>query len=301
MARFVNVAAVEFATSAQAGAPDAGEIIVRETEAKLDSLKGYGLDLVVTCELMIHAQTLETAEEVGNPGPLLQTYSRFAAAESCHVAGASRVREGGDVYNSIVYFGPDGSVLGVYHKVNLTYRAIDKGERSGKRAVVVDTDIGRLGGVICFDLNFEELRQEYRALKPDILTFASAYHGGPMQQMWAYDCRAFFVSALPFMGCGVLDPFGREIKATDCYTRVARATINLDRAMVHLDRNREKFTDIEKRHLGEVVIDTPPNIGPALIYSLTDKRTAMDVVEEFGLQLVDDYLEESLAANAANR
>jgi len=301
MARFVNVAAVQFATSAEPGAPNAGEIIVRKTEAKLESLRGYGLDLVVTCELMIHAQTLETAEEVDYPGPLLQTYARFATSESCHVAGASRVREGGDVFNSIVYFGPDGSVLGVYHKANLTYRAIEKGERSGRGAVVVDTEIGRLGGVICFDLNFEGLRQEYRALKPDILTFASAYHGGLMQQMWAYDCRAFFVSALPFMGCGVLDPFGRELKTTDCYTRVARATINLDRAMVHLDRNRDKFVDIEKKYLGEVVIDTPPNIGPALIYSLTDRQTAMDVVEEFELQLVDDYLEESLAANDANR
>ena len=301
MAKFVNVAGVQFATSTHGGAANAGEIICREMEAKLNSLKGYGLDLVVTCELAILAQTLETAEEVANPGPLLQTYARFAAAEQCHVAGASRVREGENVYNSIVYFGPDGSILGVYHKVNLTMGAIEKGERSGTEAVVIDTAIGRLGGVICFDLNFEELRQQYRALKPDILTFASAYHGGLMQQMWAYDCRAFFVSALQFNGCGVLDPFGRELKVTDCYTNVARATINLDRVMVHLDKNRAKFPEIEKKYLGEVIIDTPPNIGPALIYSTTDKRTAMDVVAEFELQLLDDYLAESLAANAANR
>jgi len=205
------------------------------------------------------------------------------------------------VYNSIVYFDPDGSILGVYHKVNLTYTAIAKGERSGTKAVVIDTAIGRLGGVICFDLNFEELRRQYRALKPDILTFASAYHGGLMQQMWAYDCRAFFVSALQFMGCGVLDPFGRELKVTDCYTKVARATINLDRVMVHLDKNRTKFAEIEKTYLGEIIIDIPANVGSALIYSMTDQRTAMDVVAEFELELLDDYLAASLAANAANR
>ena len=138
-------------------------------------------------------------------------------------------------------------------------------------------------------------------LKPDIITFASMYHGGLMQQMWAYECRAWFVSSLYFMGCGLLDPFGRPVKLTDCYSPVARATVNLDRAMVHLDYNRDKFPEIEKKYLGEIVIDTPPNIGSALIFSNTDRLTAMDVVREFELELLDDYFERSLESNAKNR
>lgn len=302
MSQFVRVASVLFRTRAEEGQEDAHQIVLRETANTLASLKGYGLDLVVLSEgIMAFGQTNEDAEELERPGPFLDVFMQFAAAERCHVAGSLRVLENGHVYNSMPFIGPDGEVLGVYHKANLTIRAIESGQRSGRSAVVVDTAIGRLGGVICFDLNFEDLRQEYRRLRPDILAFASVYHGGLMQQIWAYECRSYFISALPFIGGGVLDPFGRPLALTSSYTAVARATINLDRAMVHLDYNRAKFPEIERKYLGEVVVDVPPNIGPALILSLTEKRTAMDVVQEFGLELWDDYYARSLKANAENR
>ena len=77
--------------------------------------------------------------------------------------------------------------------------------------------------------------------------------------------------------------------------------VNLDRAMVHLDLNWPKFPEIERKYGDEVRIDIPPNLGPALIYSESDKRTAMDIVREFGLELLDDYFERSVKMNAANR
>ena len=201
----------------------------------------------------------------------------------------------------IVYVGPDGSTLGVYHKTFVTDEEREGGITSGNGAVVVDSAIGRLGGVICFDLNFERLRKEYKALKPDVLTFASVYHGGLMQSMWAYDCRSYFICALAFRGGGILDPFGRTMKVTDCYSNVARATINLDRAMVHLDHNRDKFPEIEKKYLGRIVIDIPPNIAPALIFSISDDITAIDVVKEFEMELLDDYFDRSVKVNDKNR
>jgi predicted amidohydrolase len=294
---------VLFKTKAQRGAADAHEIVLRETAETLESLKGYGLDLVVFCEgVEAYAQTIEQAEEVGRPGPLLRLYGEFARQQQCHVAGSVKIRENGCVYNSIAFVGRDGRVLGCYHKVNLTtYGEIPAGLKSGTGPVVVETDIGRLGGIVCFDLNFEEIRQQYRALKPDILCFASMYHGGFMQQLWAYECQGFFVAALPFMGAAILDPFGRPEAMTDCYNSVAKATVNLDRAMVHLDLNRPKFAEIERKYGDDVRIDIPANLGPALVYSESDKRTAMDIVREFGLELLDDYFERSIKMNAANR
>ena len=302
MSQFVKIASVLFRTKSEEGQKGAKEIVLRETAQALASLKGYGLDLVVLSEgIMARGQTNEDAEELDHPGPFLQVFMDFAASEKCHVAGSLRVAEGGHVYNSMPFIGPNGDIIGVYHKANLTIRAIQGGQTSGRGAVVVDTSIGRLGGVICFDLNFEDLRIQYRRLKPDILAFASMYHGGLLQQMWAYECQSYFVSALPFIGGGILDPFGRPIALINNYTSVAMATVNLDRAMVHLDYNRVKFPEIEKKYLGEIVIDVPPHIGPALVMSLTEQRTAMDVVREFELELWDDYYARSLEANEGNR
>jgi len=301
MAKYVNVAALQFETRAVRGESDARKIVLRELRESLDGLRGCNLNLVVTSEgIEALAQNNETAESLEEPGEVLSIYSEFAKAENCHVAGSVKTRENGKVFNSICFIAPDGQILGAYHKTFPTRGELEEGLQPGPGAFVVDTEIGRLGGVICFDLNFEAIRKQYRELKPDILAFASMYHGGLMQQLWAYECRSFFASALPMDGGGILDPFGRPVKLTDCYTNVARATINLDRVMVHLDFNREKFPDIEKKYRGEIIIDTPPNIGPALIFSRSDTMSAMDVVKEFELQLLDDYLTESAQACNGN-
>lgn len=296
MSRYVQVASVQFPFAARP-TNDSRRQVLEATSAAMDRLRGLGVELALFCEAVESmGQSVDEAEALARPGPFLNLYLEFARRERCVVAGSVKLREGGQAYNSLAFLGPDGP-LGAYHKNFLIVSELESGLRPGPGAVCVDTPVGRLGGVICFDLNFARLRQEYRALRPDILCFASMYHGGLMQAMWAYECRAFFASALPFHGCGILDPFGRPVQLTDCYTSIARARINLDRVMVHLDFNREKFIEIERKYLGEVVIDTPPNVGSALLYSLTEKRTARDVAAEFKLRLLDDYFRDSIEQN----
>jgi hypothetical protein len=167
----------------------------------------------------------------------------------------------------------------------------------GRGAVVVDTAIGRLGGAICFDLNFEWLRKEYAALKPDIMLFPSMFHGRFVQQMWAYECRSFFVASLSFHGGSILDPLGSSLADTHCCANVAKARINLDRVIVHLDGNREKFGAMQRQYGDDIGICIPRDMGSALIYSLSPHRTAMDIVQEFDLLLLDDYFARARDAN----
>ena len=302
MSKYVKTVSVQFETQAEQGAKDAKKIVIGELNTCLKNLEGYNLDLVVLSEgIAACAQRVDEAESVSSPGDIMSVYMDFAVKEKCHIAGSIKLEENGKVYNSIVYIDPEGTVLGAYHKVNLTIGEIEKGLSSGSHAVVVDTEIGRLGGVICFDLNFEDIRKEYIALNPDIITFASMYHGGLMQALWAYQTQSFFISALHFSGCGIVDPFGREIIITDSYSKIAMATVNLDKEIVHLDFNLEKFADIRRKYQDDITIDVPPNIGSALIYSNSDKRSAMDVVKEFKLELLDDYFDRALKANADNR
>jgi predicted amidohydrolase len=302
MSKQVKIAAVQFATALNAESRPNKSIILQETKNKLDSLKGFGLNLVVLSEgIESYGQSIDEAESLEAPGDFLNLYSEFAKSANCHLAGSVKLIENGKKYNSIAYVNPDGTFAGRYHKTNLTIGEIEMGLSSGPGAVGIDTNIGRLSGAICFDLNFEEVRTETANLNPDIITFSSMYHGGLMQGLWAYQSRAFFVSAIQFMGCGILDPFGRPLALTSCYESVAIATINLDRQMVHLDYNRDKFDDIRRQYREEVIVDVPPNIGPALIYSTTENRSAMDIVKEFELELLDDYMTRSLKANENNR
>lgn len=305
MSHFVKLASVLFTNQAELASQrrkDAKQLVLKETAAIMENLKGYNLDLVVFSEgIEFYGQTTADAEELKHPGPFLKQYMSFAESAECHVVGSVKLAENNKIYNSQVFVGPDGDILGVYHKMFLNITEIEEGISSGAKPVVIDTKIGRLGGIICMDINIEQARKEYSKLKPDILAFSSMYHGDFQQQEWAYRCRCFFVSAFYFHGCGILDPFGRVVKLTDEYNPIAMAKVNLDRAMVHLDFNRDKFTDIDKKYMDETSIVMPPHIGSAIIYSNTDKRTAMDVVKEFGLELLDDYLKRTVDANNKNR
>lgn len=298
MAKLVKIAAPLFENEHYRGRPGARNAVLAELREKMRKLSKTGLDLLVLSEgVEAIGMSMDEAESLDKPGDFLKLYMDFARAEKCHVAGSLKLKEKGRIYNALVFIDDRGIPIGSYRKTFLTAGELDQSISPGKGAVIVDTKIGRLGGVVCFDLNFSELRKEYAKLKPDILVFASMFHGGFVQSVWALECRSFFVSALQLNGGGILDPLGTPLSITDYYNRIAGAEVNLDRVIVHLDFNREKFDAIEHKYGNDVRIHIPPNIGPAIIYSYSKTRSAADIVREFGLELIDDYFSRMRTAN----
>lgn len=303
MANYKTVAAIQFSTRCECESnANNRDAVLQETRQSLAQVAGYGLDLLVLCEgIEAYGQTLDQAESLAQPGPFLSLYAAFARQEKLTLVGSAKVRDAAGVHNSAVAIGPDGRTLGCYHKTFLTRGEQAMGLIPGQGPVVLDTPVGRLGFAICFDLNFPTLRQGYGALKPDIIAFPSMFHGGLAQQWWACENRAFMVSATYFAGCGIYDPFGRPVKCSDEYTLAPMARINLDGILVHLDLNRDKFPAIKRRYRDEVLIDIPPHAGSARIVSESDKRTACQIADEFGLIRLDDYLRDSAAENEKRR
>jgi len=302
MARWVKVASLLFKQESLRGKPEARALVLEKLENDLLALKGLQLDLVVTCEgVEALTQTVEQAESLVKPGEVLSLYQRMAKELQCTIAGSMKLKEQGNAFNSIVYVGPDGGILGHYHKTFLTQYELDYGLVSGQSAKVVDTPAGKIGGAICFDLNFAELCQQYENLKPEIIVFPSMYHGGLVQNQWAYRTRSFFISSLPFHGGGVIDPMGRTLATTDCYSDVAITSINLDYVMIHLDYNMRHFDEIRKKYVGKINLDIPAYIGSAMLSSVSDDLTAMDVVRNFDLTLLDDYFKASRQSNEVSR
>jgi predicted amidohydrolase len=305
MARFLNVAAVQFQPTIYWDSSwdwDRVREGVHSSIAKsLDSLRGYGLDLIVLSEaISCLGQTVEMAESVKKPGPFLQLYLNFARKEKLHLVGASKIRDGGKVYNSAVVVGPKG-ILGCYYKNFPVTEEMEQGVAAGAGAVVIETPIARIGAAICFDLNFKELRDEYAALRPEIIAFPSMFHGGLVQGIWAYECRFHFISSSCFEDCGILDPLGRPVALASDYTRVPMARINLDYVMVHLAQLGARMPDIKRKYREEVTLDVPEHVGPVLIFSNSPARTARDIAKEFELELLDDYLARCRSAVAQNR
>lgn len=86
--------------------------------------------------------------------------------------------------NATRIIGKDGKQNGEYHKNFPTLEEIECGVSPGTSHELINCDCGKIAGVICFDLNFDELRKEYAKQQPDIIAFSSLYHGSIMQPYW---------------------------------------------------------------------------------------------------------------------
>jgi predicted amidohydrolase len=291
MAEYVNVAAIHFEINSERAAADAQEKVLEQFHVATSRLAGTGVDLLVTCEGMESiGQTMAEAESSTHPGPLYKAYRDFAVQNKCTVGGSIKLEDAGKVFNAIIFIGPAGEYLGDYRKTYLTDGEKELGLSQGSGACIVETPSGRVGGVICFDLNFDALRDSYRALKPDILAFSSMFHGDHLQQNWAYQCRSYMISACKDNSSDIVDPLGRVIASVNYHGRIVRSRINLDRFVMHQDKNVELFPEIYRKYTNKVCIDYNPKLGVAALYSTGEDKSAAEIAEEFNLIELDEYL-----------
>ena len=113
---------------------------------------------------------------------------------------------GGTVYNSLLYFGPEGHLLGKHRKLVPTYheRCVwGRGDGSGLR--VYDTEVGRIGGLICYEHHmplvkyalFSKGEQVHAAVWPSQAYLRPVIEVATRQ--YAFEGRTFVISA-----CGYL-------------------------------------------------------------------------------------------------
>ena len=118
-----------------------------------------------------------------------------------------RVEDDARVRNTSVLLGPDGGTLAVYRKIHLFDIDLPgmehlKESRSvlpGEEVVVADTEAGRLGLSICYDLRFPEL---YRALArrgARVLCVPSAFTERTGKAHWELLLRARAVENLAYV------------------------------------------------------------------------------------------------------
>ncbi len=209
---------------------------------------------------------------------------------------AVRELEDGSFRNSVVLFDRGGKVAGIYDKNHPVVTEIKVGVLPGRSEAIVDTELGRIGFAICFDLNFSELRSKYIGKGVELFLFCSMYHGGDVVQgWWAYSLRSYFVGAIGVRRCPseVRNPFGEVIASTTNYFDFVVKTINLDYCLAHLDFNWEKLRALKDSYKEEVEIYDPGRVGSVMIVSNVSK-SAVEFAREFEIELLDDYFDRSL-------
>ena len=197
----------------------------------IDEVAVQGAKLVVFPECALSGYVFDDLDEAREateqvPGPSTQ-----AIAATCKQLGVYAVvgmlEEMGDaIYNSAVLCGPEG-LVGVYRKTHLPFLGVDKMTALGPDSYrVYETDIGRIGMLICYDLRFPEAARCLALEGADIIALPTNWpqgaEGSPdfVAPTRALENRVFLVAVnrageergARFIGKSqIVDPSGRRL------------------------------------------------------------------------------------------
>ncbi|MDP7398669.1 MAG: nitrilase-related carbon-nitrogen hydrolase [Lentisphaeria bacterium] len=232
---------------------------------------------------------------------LLELFADHARRHSCYLTyPAVRELPDGTRRNSTQLLDRKGELVAIYNKNHcVVQETTEAGILNGCRACIAETDFGRVGFAICFDLNFDPLRLQYADLSPDVLVFSSVYHGGLMQQVWAYTCQTHFIGAVAGLPSGIINPIGETIAQTTNYRDHVSSIVNLDCTVAHYDCNWEKFAELRETHGAGVTIDDPGLLASVLITNHMNDTTIDQLVDTFGIERRRDYMKRALAFHTA--
>lgn len=149
------------------------------------------------------------AEETHPLPPLFSSLAKETGAYLLAGSIAAKLPDG-RMANRSLLFGPDGSVIARYEKIHLFDVDLPNGERyresatfaPGERAVVADTNFGKVGLSVCYDMRFPQLYRSLAKAGASILTMPSAFTVPTGEAHWHVLLRARAIET----GCFVLAP-----------------------------------------------------------------------------------------------
>lgn len=233
------------------------------------------------------AEWATTAEEV--PGPTTDAVGAVAREHRMYVLCPMVRRDGGHLRNSAVLLNRRGEPACIYDKIHPTIGEIEAGILPGTSPGLFETDFGRIGCLICYDLNFRDVMEGLAEGEAEVVFFPSMYPGGLQLRAWAHDLGAYVVSAFTREGSAIVDPLGRVLIESQGYQRIISRELNLDRAVLHIDYNEKRWPAIKEKYGPGVEIDVATPEAAFMLVSYLPDVTVRDLIREFNLELRADY------------
>jgi len=155
---------------------------LKKIENFVEKAKNQSADLVVFPELsltgyVVRDQIYELAETI--PGPSTQVIEKIAEKTQTYIVfGMPELSEKtqATIYNTAVLVGPKG-YIGKYRKMYLPTHSVFEEKRyfrPGYQAAAFDTEIGKIGLIICYDIFFPEVSRLTRLKGAQLIVCISA-------------------------------------------------------------------------------------------------------------------------------
>lgn len=230
---------------------------VRTVKAYLEKIKDENPDFVILPEMFCCPYQTENfpiyAEKEG--GPVWQQLSGYAKQYGIYLIGGSMPEKDaeGNVYNTSYIFDREGKQIGKHRKVHLFDIDIKGGQTfkesdtltAGDSDAVFDTEFGKIGVMLCFDIRFPELSRMMVNDGAKVIFVPAAFNMTTGPAHWelsfrtrALDNQIYMVGCAPardvsagYISWGhsiVTDPWGRVIDMLDEKKGILLAELDMD-------------------------------------------------------------------------
>ena len=238
------------------------------------------------------------------PGPTTTRIGAWARAHNAYVICPIHERAEGKIFNTAVLVDRGGRVAGSYRKIHVVESEMEAGASCGRAApAAIQTDFGRIGIQICFDVNWPE---EWATLKRDgaeIVFWPSAYPGGRALYPLAWR-NIYPIVSVPWYRPGVaevIDLTGDVVASSGRWEPWVCAPVNLEKGLFHTDFHIGKVRRLEARYGRGVRIKWLHLEHWFALEVLAKDLTVAQLKAEFGLVPLDEYLARATAAQQADR
>jgi predicted amidohydrolase len=280
---------------------------MKDLLARMQSVYPFEPDVIVLPET-IHTSWVrekkaleEIAEDETGSGPITSMIADVAKKQKCYITCPVITKKEGRYYNSSILIDRSGNRTGVFHKVRPTITEIVPGDyfkgggiTPGKMTPpVFKTDFGTVGLQICMDAAW--WFGSWKSLKEsgaEIVLFSSQAGYGNYLRHHAWLNQYYIVSSTG-EDARILDMTGDVIESDGLFARWTCAAINLEKVMLHIWPQVNKFDAIQKKYGRKVRFRIYHEENWATLESRDPGIKVMDILREYELPTYEQQIQEA--------
>ncbi len=278
--------------------------VVQKTVKAMESIRGYQPDIICLPEAF-HVAGLPkepplSSETAETPiGHITQPLADFAKQHKCYVIAPVYTQEAGRYYNTAVLIDREGKYVGGYKKMRPTEGEInDLGFTPGPLEVpVFETDLGKIGVQICFDIEWMQGWQQLKEKGADMVFWPSAFAGGKKVEGMAWLHKFPVISSTRKGASKICDLTGEVVAQSGQYNLWGVcAPLNLEKVLLHSWPYAYRFLDIHQQYGDRVRTYTLHEEEFSVLESRDPALKVADIMKEYDLISYEENKQRAEAA-----
>ncbi|MBM7789654.1 carbon-nitrogen hydrolase family protein [Tenggerimyces flavus] len=237
-------------------------------------------------------------------GPTTSALGKLARKYGTWIVGGLLTEDAeGVIRNHAVVLDRQGELAGAYAKTHPTVEECEdrKIVPGSLDPFVLETDFGRLGLAICFDIGWPAQWAGLRSAGAELVVWPSAYDGGFPLQAYAWLHQYYVVSSVRSFHSKIIDLTGEVLASTSQWHRAAVETIDLEKRVFHIDQQYLKLQDVQRDLGAGVTIRTGSQENIFTLESNDDAWPLDRIMETYGLVDLTTYLARSTEVQDKHR